>query len=93
MLDWKFPQVCYEYFDVLCGMCYAITQDEEEAQREALNCILEVAKHIKPRHSYEDVTKIALFSGTNFLFRRWHDDHLDQFSPPVIKVDKKDFLY
>lgn len=89
MLGWKFSQVCDEYYDVLYGMCYDVTHDVAEARRAALDCLMDVATYMKPRHKYDDIVLLALSSGTNFLFRKWRENHLDRFSPPVIEVDKR----
>lgn len=93
MLDWKFPQVIDEYYDVIFGMCYDVTHNAKAARLATWNCFMDVAEYIKPRHSYEDVVFLAILSCTNFIMRKWREDHLDRLSPPVIKVDKKDFLY
>ena len=88
MLEWKFSQVCDEYYEVLLGMCYDVTHDMEVARHEALNCLMDAAKYMRPDHSYDSVATIAFASCTNFLLRKWRENHLDQLSPPTIVVDK-----
>lgn len=93
MLDWKFSQVFDEYYDTIFGMCYDVTHDAEAARIAVLDCFMEVAAHMKPRHSYDDVVFLTILSCINFILRRWHENPLEHFSLPIIKVDKKDFLY
>lgn len=89
MLDWKFPQVCDEYYDVLYGMCYDVTHDADASRIAAFDCLMEVAEYMKPTHDYEDAVLIAILAGINFVIRKWHENHLDELSPPVIEVDKR----